>query len=98
METYIDTNVILVHINLDSIYNKNSFQITQVPSTCESNLKYMFFNLNFLSNNIFFLYFPLSNSSQTPPASLPTQLYASAFSLSLSQTKKKKYKNTPNKN
>lgn len=58
METYIDTNVILVHINLDSIYNKNSFQITQVPSTCESNLKYMFFNLNFLSNNIFFFVFP----------------------------------------
>lgn len=58
METYIDTNVILVHINLDSIYNKNSFQITQVPSTCESNLKYMFFNLNFLSNNILFFIFP----------------------------------------
>lgn len=58
METYIDTNVILVHINLVSIYNKNSFQITQVPSTCESNLKYMFFNLNFLSNNIFFFVFP----------------------------------------
>lgn len=36
------------------------------------------------------MYFPLSNSSQTPPASLPTQLYASAFSLSLSLKQKRK--------